>query len=103
MRMIIANKDHNDAYNLRHVTNLYIGSDGRSVKCSAGSTTRGGILGKYGSYDETRKALDILLDRIDKGGNVIYMPDDSEVTDGMKSKQAYHHITGKKTKGHGGS
>ena len=34
--MIIVNKEHNDAYNTSHITNFYIGSDGCSVKVSAG-------------------------------------------------------------------
>ncbi len=34
--MIIVNKDNNDAYNLAHVTNIYISSDGNSIKCAAG-------------------------------------------------------------------
>lgn len=104
--MIIVNKDHNDAYNINHITNFYIGSDGCSIKVSAGSTTRGGILGKYNSYEETRKAFEILLDGISKNDNeVFYVPSDEEVAGKLKTQpqQAYHHITGKKTKGHGGS
>lgn len=103
--MIIVNKEHNDAYATSHITNIYIGSDGCSVKVSAGSTTRGGILGKYNSYDETRKAFEILLEKMNDGDDyVIYMPSDADVQDKLNIKQAcYHHITGKKTKGHGGS
>lgn len=105
-KMIIVNKDHNDAYNTSHVTNIYIGSDGCSVKVSAVSTTRGGILGKYNSYDDTRKAFEILMREINKAENeVIYMPSDEGLTEKIKAmpKQPVHNITGKKTKGHGGS
>lgn len=104
--MIIVNKDHNDAYNTSHITNFYIGSDSCSIKVSAGSTTRGGILGKYNSYEETRKAFEIMLEGIAKNDTeVLYMPTDAEVSGKLKAQpqQHNHHITGKKTKGHGGS
>lgn len=102
--MIIVNKDRNDAYNMDHVTNIYIGADGCSIKASAGSATRGGILGKYGSYELAGKAFQILMESIEKEDKkVLYMPDDSDVHGKMQMKQTYHHITGKKTKGHGGS
>lgn len=102
--MFIVSKEHNDVYNQSSITNIYIGSDGTSIKVSAGSTTRGGILGKYNSYEEAKKALEIILECIAKNNmEVIYMPQDKEVKDKMQAKEAYHHITGKKTKGHGGS
>lgn len=102
--MITVNKEHNDAYTTSHITNIYIGSDGCSVKVSAGSTTRGGILGKYNSYDDTKKAFEMLLEKIQKNdATIIYMPSDNDVSDKLQTKQAYHHIAGKKAKGHGGS
>ena len=101
--MIIVNKEHNDAYNLSNITNFYIGSDGCSVKVSAGST-RGGIMGKYNSYEETKKAFEILFEKIQKDNTpVIYMPNDNDVSDILMQNHKYHHIAGKKTKGHGGS
>ena len=102
--MIIVNKENNDAYNLSHITNFYIGSDCCSVKVSAGNATRGGILGTYNSHDETKKAFEILMGKIQNNdAPVIYMPSDNDVSDKLRKKQAYHHVTGKKTKGHGGS
>ena len=103
--MIIVNKEHNDAYNLSNITNFYIGSDGCSVKVSAGST-RGGIMGKYNSYEETKKAFEILFEKIQKDNTpVIYMPNDNDVNTVIKStpEHKHHHISGNKTKGHGGS
>ena len=45
--MIIVNKEHRDAYNIKHIVNIYIASDGNTIKVVAGTATRGGILGKY--------------------------------------------------------
>lgn len=76
--MLIVSKDYSEAYNLAHITNFYIGSDGTTIKASAG-TTRGGILGKYNSFEETKTALKIMLCEINKKDKeVIYMPNDNE-------------------------
>ena len=103
--MIIVNKDRDEAYCLNHIVNFYIASDANAIKAVAGNFTRGGILGKYNSYAETKKAYEIMLERISKcGTEILYMPSDDEVRSRMREgKDTYHHITGKKTKGHGGS
>ena len=104
-RMLIVSKDYSEAYNLAHITNFYIGSDGTTIKASAG-TTRGGILGKYNSFEETKTALKIMLCEINKKDNqVVYMPNDNDVSTVIKRtpEHKHHHISGKKTKGHGGS
>ena len=104
--MIIVNKDKTDAYNISHIVNMYIGADGNSVKVCAGNATRGGILGRYNSYEDAIKAFEILLEGISRNiSDVLYMPSDSEVSDKIKiqPRELYHHISGKKTKGHGGS
>ena len=104
--MIIVNKDHSEAYNLTHIVNFYIGSDGTSIKVSAGGTTRGGILGKYNSYKDTQAAFEMMLETIERiNKEVLYMQSDDEVGGRIKNTpaEAYHRITGKKTKGHGGS
>lgn len=104
--MLIVNKNRTEAYNTERITNYYIGSDGTSIKVSAGGTTRGGILGKYESFEETKAAMEIMLLKISNNGNrVIYMPDDDYVRQKLRTieNKVCHHITGKKTKGHGGS
>lgn len=102
--MIIVNKEHNDAYNVNHITNIYVSSDGYSIKAATDGATRGGILGKYNSYDESRKAFEIVMNKLSRNdADVVYMPQDSEVKEKGYTNTSYHHITGKKTKGHGGS
>lgn len=103
--MIVVNKERNDLYNMDHVTNIYIGSDGCTIKGSAGTATRGGILGKYNSFQETQTAFLMLIDGIEKDRSVFKMPSDEEVREKNKTAQSdiYHQIKGKKTKGHGAS
>ncbi len=101
--MILVSKDHNDAYNIDHITNIYIGSDGQSIKAATDSGTRGGILGKYNTYDETRKAFEMIMDKLSANALVVYMPKDSEIKEKGTYNAPHHHITGKKTRGYGGS
>ena len=54
--MYIVSKNREEMYNLDRATNIYISSDGCSVKiCVDG--TRGGQLGKYNSSEETQEAM----------------------------------------------
>mgnify|MGYP004469680699 FL=1 len=103
--MFIVNKQYDDTYNTDHITNIYISSDGCTIKASAGTATRGGILGKYGSFKEAQTAFRMLMDGIGKNSPVYRMPSDGEVGEKIKAAPGdnYHHITGKKTKGHGAS
>lgn len=100
--MLIVNKAHNDVYNLDHITNMYIASSGCSIKAVTGATTRGGTLGEYDSYEKTNIAFEMLISAVQKGGEVFYMPSDEELKQTIR-KETYHHATGKKTKGYGGS
>ena len=103
--MFIVNKECNDTYNIEHITNIYIGSDGCTIKASAGTATRGGILGKYDSCKETQTAFSMLIDGLEKNRPVFRMPKDEEVRGKIKITPGdnYHHISGKKTKGYGAS
>lgn len=102
--LIIVNKECNDAYNISHVVNIYMASDGNTIKAVAGTSTRGGILGKYKTIESARKAFDILMKRIEVSSReIVYMPTDEEVEREIKAGNKMHSINGKKQKGHGGS
>lgn len=102
--MIAVSKEKSEAYNLDKAERIYIGFDKPVVKIVIGST-RAGNLGEYGSFEKAKKAFEILMQKASIGRNeVIFMPDDSEVDAKLhENKQIAHHISGKKTKGHGGS
>lgn len=102
--LIIVNKEYNDAYNISHVVNIYMASDGNTIKAVAGTSTRGGILGKYKTFESARKAFEILMKRIEVSSReIVYMPTDDEVEREIKAGNKMHSINGKKQKGHGGS
>lgn len=101
--MIIVSKEKNEAYNLEQAERIYIGFDKPVVKIVIGST-RAGNLGEYRSFEEARKALELVMNDIGLGRKaVVYMPDDEMVAARYNEKERCHHITGKKMKGHGGS
>lgn len=103
--MFIVNKQRSETFNLSLATNIYIGATGCAIKIATGPTARGGILGEYDTYEETTAAFLMLIKGIEGEERVFRMPSDMEVREKNKAHQAekYHHITGKKTKGHGGS
>lgn len=102
---IIMSKNHDEIYNFEKITNIYIGSyanaDGYIVKAAAGSQTRGGVLGKYNTYDEARTALGMLFKQLDCT-DIVTMPSDEAVKTYI-TKEHHHHIAGKKTKSYGKS
>lgn len=103
--MFIVNKKRSEVYNLSLATNVYIGANGCAIKIASGAATRGGILGEWDTYEETREAFLMLAKGIESEVNIFWMPSDMEVRENSKEYRAekYHHMTGKKTKGHGGS
>lgn len=102
--MIIISKERNEAYNWDIAEKIFVASDRSAVKIVAGNT-RAGNLGEYGSFERARKALEIVMADISLGRKeVVYMPDDATVQAKISdNREYYHHATGKKTKGHGGS
>lgn len=102
--MIIISKERNEAYNWDIAERIYIAPDKSAVKIVVGNT-RAGNLGEYGSFEKAKKALEIIMADISLGRKkVAYMPDDAMVQAKIsENKEHYHHATGKKIKGHGGS
>lgn len=104
--MYIISKNCEEMYNLDRATNIYISSDGCSIKiCVDG--TRGGQLGKYSSSEETKEAMMILVEEMKntRNNNIIHMATDDAIRTKIRThnRQENHHVNGKKTKGHGGS
>lgn len=91
--MFIVSKQCNETYSTEHITSIYIGSDGCSIKVSAGAVTRGGILGKYGSFDETQTVFQMLVDGIAKNSPVYKMPSDEEVGEKSRRQRAINTTT----------
>lgn len=103
--MFIVGKDKETVANTEFVTNIYIGIDNCSIKANF-IDGKGCQIAKYNSEEQAQIAMEILLNDLEKGksGVCIFMPDENAIKAKLNSKeQKYHHLTGKKTKGHGGS
>ncbi len=100
--MYIVNKDRTQIINMEHVTAIYIGADGCSAKADL-INGKGCQIIRYNSHEEVVMALEMLGTSIGKT-EVFFFPEDNKVQEKLRlEEQKYHHITGKKTKGHGGS
>lgn len=100
--MFLINKDKSAIVNMDQVTSIYTGADGCTLKADFGNG-KGCQIGRYKSEKECRMAIQIISQSIGKA-ELCFSPQDDVIsaklnlTEGKK-----YHITGKKTKGHGGS
>lgn len=100
--MFILSKDNRSIINMEQITVVYIGSDNCTIKADY-QNGKGCQLGRYNSEEETKIAMSIIFESVGKT-EICVMPTDEAVR--AKSnlrEQKNHHISGKKTKGHGGS
>ena len=94
-------KDRDSIINMDQVTCLFAGSDGYTVRATYGNGN-GCQMGRYNSpvAAEVIKMIGLAIGKTD----VYFMPDDDDVKIRIAENDArWHHATGKKTKGHGGS
>ena len=103
--MIIVNKERTELYMAEHIGNIYI-SAGRTyaIKVRTNTGTQGGTMAEYDTETEAKTALKIVMRDIAAKKEIIYMPEEKEIKAAVANdKEVWHHATGKKTKGHGGS
>lgn len=97
--MFIVSKDKRAIVNTDWVTSVHIGADGCTLKADF-QNGNGCQIGRYMSEEECMTAMDIITGMLD----ACSVPDDSAVIAKINlGGQRLRHISGKKTKGHGGS
>lgn len=100
--MLIVNKGKTSIVNMSQVTVVYLGADNCTVKADY-QNGNGCQLGRYNSEEAARTAIEIIASSVGKS-EICFMPDDNSVNAKINiGEQKSHHISGKKTKGHGGS
>lgn len=100
--MYIVSKDKNCIINTELITSIYIGADGCTIKADFGNG-KGCQIGRYFSEKESQIAIETVASSMGKN-EVCFMPEDNAVKAKINlGEQKQHHISGKKTKGHGGS
>lgn len=100
--MYIVSRDKRSIINTEQITSMYVGADGCTIKADF-ENGKGCQIGRYNSDRECQTVIEIIAGNFGKA-DVFFMPEDSAVnarlnTGGEKPR----HISGKKTKGHGGS
>lgn len=101
---MIISKDRTQIINTQYVSAIYIAGEGTTIRCEM-SNGKPWNIGKYNSQKEAETAINILMERV-KIDNFAVVPSDEEVKAKINTYAddlQRHHITGKKTKGHGGS
>ena len=98
--MFIVNKDRTQVINMNQVTVLFIGSDECSVKVNF-AAGQGCQVARYNSHNAAAAAIELLGKSMANCDEVFFFPDDERVR--THAAEKWHHATGKKTKGHGGS
>lgn len=100
--MFVVSKDRNSIINTSQVTAIFVGADNCTIKADF-QNVKGCQLGRYNSEAAAVTAIGIIAQSIENK-EVCYMPKDNEIEAKINLfEQKKHHITGKKTKGHGGS
>lgn len=100
--MFIISKDKKAIVNADSATVIYVGSDGITIKADF-KNGRGCQLGRYDSLEECKKTLEMMAKEVGKV-NIFQMPESAAIkAEIVKNEACWHHATGKKTKGHGGS
>ncbi len=100
--MFIVSRDKKAIVNTDSTTVIYVGSDGITIKADF-KNGRGCQMGRYDSLEECRKALEMMANVMGKV-DVFQMPESEAIkAEVVRNETRHHHVTGKKTKSHGGS
>ena len=99
--MYIVNKDKSQIINMEKITVMFIGNDECSIKVNF-TDGQGCQVARYSSH----AAAVAVMEQIGKSMShteVFFLPDDNGALALLGKDERWHHATGKKTKGHGGS
>ena len=103
--MFLYNKQKGYVVNVDEIRDIFQGRDQGTVAASL----RSGYITKIATYDsdaEAKKAIEILVGQMATSRrSVLVMPEPEAVREKLRNEptEKMNHITGKKTKGHGGS
>jgi hypothetical protein len=100
--MLVVGKDETQIINFDNVTSAYVGGHNAiKINLKDGS---GCQIAEYNTLEMAREALSTLAEAAARDARVFTFPGDEELHIRIQARAAkWHHATGKKTKGHGGS
>lgn len=98
--MFIVSNTYECCVNTDYIIDIYASKGDIIALISNSNKKHTVILARYENEAETRKALKFMYIRLAQSEKILYMPNSEQ----LKSiDEKWHHATGKKTKGHGGS
>lgn len=102
--MFIFNKKTGKLLNLDKVAEVLVGRE-RNKLTIARENGAMGIFADYNTETEAKEALSMLVEFMNTGKREVFiLPDEEEIKARIRNrKEPWHHATGKKLKGHGGS
>lgn len=102
--MFVFNKKTGKLLNLDKISELLIGREGNKLTIARENGAMG-VFADYNTEAEAREALAMLVEFMNTGKREVFiLPDEEEIRAHIRAgKERWHHATGKKTKGHGGS
>lgn len=102
--MWIISKDGRSISNTDLITTIFTGGNGTRIQCDF-TNGRGCQLGTYQTGEEAEAAISMLADAIRlENAKTLRMPtDEAAKTRLLRNPDHWHHATGKKVKGRGGS
>lgn len=75
-----------------------------SIATKGEGTGKPNLMGEYKSELEAKKAMETVIRAVASGEKIVFVPDEDTVQALLHGHtEVWHHATGKKTKGHGGS
>jgi hypothetical protein len=100
--MLAMYKDRKGVVNVENTSWFYIG-DRCDIRAEA-TTGKGCWIAEYSTTEIAQEALTSLLEAAARGDKTFVFPDEEALKRRIQARPvAWHHATGKKTKGHGGS
>lgn len=90
-------------FNARHIISIYYASGTRTMRADL-TNGRSARASDEMTSAEGKACMSIITRRITERKDVIEVPNENEIRAELRrDNTAWHHATGKKTKGHGGS
>lgn len=98
-QMIIVSKNKDRIVNMSQVMSIFIASDGMTIKAAF----QNGTVSQIGTYPSAEDVIEMIGEAVGKT-EIYFLPNDESVRAWQNTRQTRNrHISGKKTKGHGGS
>lgn len=99
--MIIVGQRKTQVINLQNTAEIFA-DDRNRIKANYVSGS-GCMIAEYVTMEQAQEALRLLIEATERHAETFTFPTSREIAARMQQGETWHHVKGKKTKGHGGS